>query len=45
MYVYIVKEKIYILLGVIAEFYPEYMTKYAERLTGVYLGALKTEVR
>lgn len=34
----------YILLGVIAEVYPEYMTPYAERLNGLYLGAIKAEV-
>ena len=39
-----VKEKAYIILGVIAEVYPEYMTPYAERLTGLYLGAMKVEV-
>jgi len=39
-----VKEKAYIILGVIAEVYPEFMTPYAERLTGLYLGAMKVEV-
>ena len=42
--IFSVREKIYILLGVIAEVYPEYMTQYADRLTGIYLGALKAEV-
>ncbi|XP_064600499.1 DNA-dependent protein kinase catalytic subunit-like [Liolophura sinensis] len=39
-----VKQGIYILLGVIAEVYPEYMVKYADRLTGLYVNAIKTEM-
>ncbi|KAL4240201.1 hypothetical protein ACF0H5_000995 [Mactra antiquata] len=39
-----VKEKIYIILGIIAEIYPEFMTPYSERLIGIYLGALKIEM-
>lgn len=39
-----VKQGIYILLGVIAEVYPEYMVTYADRLTGLYVNAIKMEV-
>ena len=39
------KENIYILLGVVSEVYPEYMTDYAQRLVNLYIGALKAEVR
>lgn len=42
--IFTVREKVYILLGVIAEVFPEYMTPYAERLNGLYLGAIKAEV-
>lgn len=38
------KENIYILVGVISEIYPEYMAGYSERLVGLYICALKTEV-
>lgn len=43
--VFTVREKVYILLGVIAEVFPEFMTPYAERLNGLYLGAIKAEVK
>jgi len=33
-----------VLLGVLAEVYPVEMTPYAERLTGIYLRGLSTEV-
>jgi len=39
-----VRGNIYVLLGVIAEVFPEYMMPYSERLVSVYLGTLKTEV-
>lgn len=39
------KEKLYIVLGVMAEIYPEYMTEYADRLTGQCVAALKEQVR
>ncbi|XP_076075287.1 DNA-dependent protein kinase catalytic subunit-like [Mytilus galloprovincialis] len=39
-----VKEKLYIVLGVMAEIYPEYMTEYADRLTGQCVAALKEQM-
>ncbi|XP_052761107.1 DNA-dependent protein kinase catalytic subunit-like isoform X2 [Mya arenaria] len=39
-----VKGNIYVLLGVVAEVYPENMMPYSERLISVYLGSLKTEM-
>ena len=32
------------LLGILAEIYPEFMMSYSDRLVGLYVTALKTEV-
>ena len=39
-----VKESIYVILGLLAEIYPEHMTQYAGKLADIYLRALKAEV-
>ena len=39
-----VKESIYVILGLLAEIYPEHMTQYASKLVDIYLRALKAEV-
>ncbi|XP_052262779.1 DNA-dependent protein kinase catalytic subunit-like isoform X1 [Dreissena polymorpha] len=39
-----VKGNIYVLLGVLAEVYPEFMMPYSERLTSIYLATLKSEM-
>ncbi|XP_061175418.1 DNA-dependent protein kinase catalytic subunit-like [Saccostrea echinata] len=39
-----VKESIYVILGLLAEIYPEHMTEYAGKLTDIYLRALKAEM-
>ncbi|XP_033751348.1 DNA-dependent protein kinase catalytic subunit-like [Pecten maximus] len=39
-----VKENIFVLLGVVAEVYPEHMTSYAERFIGLCVTSLKAEM-
>ncbi|XP_069123844.1 DNA-dependent protein kinase catalytic subunit-like [Argopecten irradians] len=39
-----VKESIFVLLGVVAEVYPEHMTSYSERFIGLCVSSLKAEM-